>query len=84
MSTEIECELTGYACECCVLLHYNGECSHDYDDDHAGDCSRDYMLTGSYALDVDLEHVHFGYDCIVCNDHALAGTRYDVTLTVWK
>ena len=85
MSAEIEYETTGYACECCISLHYNGECSCDYvEPDETNDCTRDYMLTGDYTLDVDLDKPHFGHDCIVCNSHALAGERYDCTLTVWK
>ena len=87
MSKKIEYEITGYVCECCVQLHYNGECWHD---DHSpseyapGECTRDHMLTGDYTLDVDLDHSHFGHDCIVCSNHALAGERYDCTLTAWK
>lgn len=85
MGAEIEYEITGYVCECCVSLHYNGECSHDYiEPGETNGCSARYMLTGDYTLDVDLEHPHFGHTCIVCRDHALAGERYDCTVTGWK
>jgi len=81
MSYRVDYELTGYACQCCIQLHHNGECACDY---WGGECSREYMLTGDYTLDVDLDNPHFGYDCIVCSNHSLAGERYDVTLTAWK
>ena len=81
MSAVVDYTLTGYACPCCVENYFNAECSCEY---HGDDCSREHAPTGHYTLDVDLDNEHFGRGCVVCNDYALAGSRYDVTLTAWR